>query len=378
MDGESLAMRPLSHRSHVSSPGRANAKRTSRPQRSVLRCAGYARVSTEAQAGHGVSLAAQRDAIERYCALMGYQLTDVYVDQQSAKSSDRPSFARMFQAIDQGLIDAVIVTKLDRFSRSQRDFHNFMADYVEKERCNLICVFEGINTFHFGGRNTTLLLIAHSQIERNQISERVKSSIAYIREQGGHIGKVPFGYRAVRDGKLRRLVEHPENQAWLARMTAWYRSGVGFAEIATRLNEHDVKPSQSPQWTKTSVYDLLVKTGGHVQRAQTSDKVYDKQRAYDLAYVLKADGHSAVSIANKLNEAGLRPSKAAEYHSWSVQELLRSAVYHDRSTAVGCAKYWRTQGLSLNKIAIKLAESGHKPKRGGQWFAQTVKVLLIS
>lgn len=363
---------------HARSRPRTPASRRTNTQRSTLRCAGYARVSTEAQGQHGISLATQQDAIERYCSLVGYELTEMYIDQQSARSLERPGFARMFKAIDEGLLDAVIVTKLDRFSRSQRDFHNFMADYVEKNRCNLVCVFEGINTFHYGGRNTTLLLIAHSQIERNQISERIKSSIAYVREQGGHVGKVPFGYTTVKDGKLRRLVKHPENHAWLERMADWYRSGLGFAGIAERLNENQVKPCQSQQWTQTSVYDLLVKEGIHVQRSQTSDKVYDKKRAYDLAYVLKSEGHSFASIATKLNEAGLRPGKAAEYRWWSVQDLMRSAVYHDRSTPAGCAKYWRAQGLSLRKIALKLAENGHTPKRGGQWFSQQVKQLLIT
>lgn len=370
-------MLPMSPPDLLSPRRNRSNRRTNTPQ-SGLRCAGYARVSTEAQGQYGISLATQQDAIERYCSLMGYELTEVYVDHQSAKSPDRPSFIRMFKAIDEGTIDAVIVTKLDRFSRSQRDFHNFMADYVERERCHLICVFEGINTFHYGGRNTTLLLIAHSQIERNQISERIKSSIAYVREQGGYVGKVPFGYTTIKEGKIRRLVKHPEDHAWLERMSDWHRSGVGFAEIATRLNENHVKPSQSPQWTKTSVYDVMVKNGIHVQRSQTSDKVFDKKRAYDLAYVLRTDGHSHASIAGKLNESNLRPRKAAEYRWWSVQELLRSAVYHDRSTPAGCAKYWRAQGLSLNKIALKLAENGHTPKRGGQWFAHQVSLLLLS
>ena len=57
----------------------------------------YIRVSTDMQAEYGVSLDAQKDAIRRYCAMMGYQLVDIFVDQQSAKNTDRPDFIRMFK-----------------------------------------------------------------------------------------------------------------------------------------------------------------------------------------------------------------------------------------------------------------------------------------
>jgi hypothetical protein len=48
------------------------------------------------------------------------------------------------------------------------------------------------------------------------------------------------------------------------------------------------------------------------------------------------------------------------------------------NVAIGCAKYWKAQGKSLREIAMKLMEDGHRPKRGGQWFAQQVKQLLIA
>jgi hypothetical protein len=222
------------------------------------------------------------------------------------------------------------------------------------------------------------LIVAFAQLERERTSERVKAIISYIRSQGGHYGKVPFGYKTVHDGRLKRLVKHSKNYAWLQKMAQWYRSGISFVDVAKRLNDKGVKPSQSPKWTKTCVYDLLVKEQIHVPRSERGDKVYDQERSYNLAYSLKTDGYTYTSIANRLNREGLRPPKSAEFRYWSVKDLLRNAVYYDRSTAKGCAKYWKAQGKSLREIATKMMEDGHRPKRGGQWYAQQVKQLLIS
>ncbi len=343
------------------------------------RAFGYVRVSTDMQAQFGLSLEAQRNQIAAYAQAYAYDVVAYYVDHDSAKNiSGRPEYLKMIAEVDKGKAEFIIATALDRFSRSQRDFLAFQDDYVRTDKVHLVLINQGINTELPASRQFLPLIVAFAQLERERTSERVKGIISYIRAQGGHFGKVPFGYTTVTDGRLKRLTKHPENHVWLERMAGWYRSGVSFTEIAERLNQNGVKPSQSKKWSKTSVYDLLVKEGVHVLRSEHGNKVYDRERAYQIAYSLKADERSYQFIADRLNQEGLRPGKASQYHAWSVQDLLRSAVLHDRSTAIGCAKYWKAQGKSLREIALKLMEDGHRPKRGGQWFAQQVKQLLVS
>lgn len=343
------------------------------------RAFGYVRVSTDMQAQFGLSLEAQQNQIAAYAKAYAYEVVAYYVDHDSAKNiSGRPEYQKMIAEVDKGKAEFIIATALDRFSRSQRDFLAFQDDYVRTDKVHLVLINQGINTELPASRQFLPLIVAFAQLERERTSERVKGIISYIRSQGGHFGKVPFGYTTITDGRLKRLVKHPENHVWLERMAQWYRSGIPFAEIAERLNQNGVKPSQSKKWTKTSVYDLLVKEGVHVLRSEHGNKVHDRERAYQIAYSLKTDERSYQFIADRLNQEGLRPGKASQYHSWSVQDLLRSAVLHDRSTAIGCAKYWKAQGKSLREIALKLMEDGHRPKRGGQWFAQQVKQLLVS
>lgn len=358
---------------------RRKADSNIKPMESRKRAVGYVRVSTDMQAQYGLSLDAQESQIRNYAKLYGYDLVRCYVDHDSAKNTTgRPEYLKMMAEVDSGKVEFIIAGALDRFSRSQRDFLAFQDDYVKQERVHLVLIKEGINTALPASRQFLPILVAFAQLERERTSERVKGIIGYIRSQGGHFGKVPFGYTTETDGRIKRLVKHPENYAWLEKMAVWHKEGVSFGDMAQRLNENGIKPSQSAKWTYTSVYDLLVKERIHVVRSDVGDKVYDRERAYNLAYALKTDGRSFAFIADRLNAAGLRPGKASAYHWYSVQELLRSATFHDRSTPVGCAKYWKAQGYSLRDICLKLQENGHKPKRGGQWFAQQVKQLLVA
>ena len=343
------------------------------------RAFGYVRVSTDMQAQYGLSLEAQKDQIASYARAYGYEVIGFYVDHDSAKNTHgRPEYLKMVAEVDKGKADFIISTALDRFSRSQRDFLAFQDEYVKTDKVHLVLINQGINTELPASRQFLPLIVAFAQLERERTSERVKGIIGYIRSQGGHFGKVPFGYMAVNDGRLKRLVKHPENFAWLERMAEWRKEGMTFEAIAHRLNENGVVPAQSAKWTKASVYDRMTNEKLHVVKSELGNSVYDRERAYNIAYAMRTDGRTLGKIADRLNKEGLRPPKAAAYQWFSVKDLLRSTVLYDRSTAIGCAKYWKAQGKSLREIADKLMENGHRPKRGGQWYAQQVKQLLVS
>lgn len=343
---------------------------------------GYCRVSTDMQVQHGLSLDAQREEIKRYAADRGWLVEEIFVDGGfSAKNTDRPAFQRMTRAIKDadGAIAAVVVTKLDRLTRSLRDLCSVNEDLLEPFGCNLVAIRDGINTFEPVSKMLLPFLAIIGQIERQNTGERVKATIQHIREQGGHHGKVPFGFSTVKEGRLRRLVPDPQTHPWLEKMIEWYRAGVGMAEIAQRLNEAGVKPLYGNRvWNDCKIYELLRSHNVHKPRSVMSNARYDKREAYKLAYELRSEGKTHSEIAEALNAVGLRPLKAAFYKWNSVQDLLRSAVYHDRSTARGLALYLKEQGHSLREIALRLAQAGHFPKRGGQWYPNTVRLLMVS
>lgn len=342
---------------------------------------GYCRVSTDMQAQHGLSLDAQQEMIRRYAADRGWVMLEIFVDGGfSAKNTDRPAFQRMARAIrdSQGKLGAVVVSKLDRLTRSLKDILHISEDILTPSGCNLVAVMDGINTFDPTGKIILPLLAVIGQIERSNASERVRSTIRHIRSTGGHFGKVPFGYMTAKEGRLRKLVPDPQTYPWLEQIHAWYRQGMGQTEIVRRLNAANVrtKYGQNRTWTPSKLYEMLRTQGVLKVRSLQSVNVYNRAEAYRIAYQMRDDDRTYPQIAESLNKAGLRPKNAALYNANSVLTLLRSAVFHDRTTPRGMALFLKEQGCSLREIGVKLAESGFHPPRGGQWYAQTVKLLL--
>ena len=347
-----------------------------------IRVFGYCRVSTDMQVQHGLSLDAQREEIMRTAADRGWLVEEIFVDGGfSAKNTDRPAFQRMTRALKDadGAISAIVVTKLDRLTRSLRDLVNMNEDLLEPHGCNLVAIHDGINTFETVSKMLLPFLEIIGQIERQNTGERVRATIKHIHEQGGHYGKVPFGFSTVKEGKLNKLVPDPVTHPWLEKAIEWYREHVPMSEIAQRLNEAGIKPryGRCREWTTNKIYELFRTMNVHKPRSVVSDARYDKREAYKIAYHLREEGKTYTAIADALNAAGLRPLKAAVFRWYSAQELLRSAVYHDRSTARGLALYLKEQGYSLREIGLRLAQSGHFPKRGGQWYPNTVRLVML-
>ena len=87
-----------------------------------MKAVGYVRVSTDKQADHGVSLEAQAAKIRAMAVVHGAELIDIIVDGgESAKSLQRPGMERLLRLVDGKKIQAVIVAKLDRLTRSVKD-----------------------------------------------------------------------------------------------------------------------------------------------------------------------------------------------------------------------------------------------------------------
>lgn len=100
-------------------------------------CGIYMRVSTEDQAREGFSLPGQKERLEAYCKFNGYKIVEYYTDAGiSAKTGNhRPEYDRMLEDGKQGKINMIIALKLDRITRSTRDWETLM-DYLEKYNIN--------------------------------------------------------------------------------------------------------------------------------------------------------------------------------------------------------------------------------------------------
>jgi site-specific DNA recombinase len=133
----------------------------------------YARVSTKEQAEKGLSIPAQLKAIREYASSHGFRILEEYADLgESAKTADRPEFRKMIKRCQKDkTIDAVIVHKIDRFSRNTIDFYAYKA-ILKREGVSLISVTENVEETPMG-QFLEGICVAMAQFYSSNLAEEV-------------------------------------------------------------------------------------------------------------------------------------------------------------------------------------------------------------
>ena len=171
------------------------------------RCAIYTRKSSEEGLEQEFnSLHAQREACEAFVASQrseGWVLVrDQYDDGGlSGGTLERPGLQRLMEDIEDGLVDVVVVYKIDRLSRSLADFAK-LVEVFDRHEVTFVSVTQAFNTTTSMGRLTLNILLSFAQFEREVTAERIRDKIRASKARGMWMGgNVPFGYE-VRDRKL--------------------------------------------------------------------------------------------------------------------------------------------------------------------------------
>jgi DNA invertase Pin-like site-specific DNA recombinase len=166
-----------------------------------MKAIGYVRVSTDRQAEQGVSLEAQESKIRAMATVQGAELLEVIVDGwESAKNLNRPGLQRLLTLVNGGKVNAVIIAKLDRLTRSVKDLCNLL-ELFEKRGVALVSVAESLDTASAGGRLVITIMAAVSQWDREAIGERTRDALRHKRASGERVGNIRFGSRLSPDGK---------------------------------------------------------------------------------------------------------------------------------------------------------------------------------
>ena len=173
----------------------------------IRRCAIYTRKSSEEGLEQEFnSLHAQREACEAFIksqAGEGWRLVRTHYDDGglSGATMERPALQRLMADIAKGLIDAVVVYKVDRLTRSLADFAK-MVEVFDARGVSFVAVTQQFNTTTSMGRLTLNVLLSFAQFEREVTGERIRDKIAASKRKGIWMGGlVPLGYE-VRDRKL--------------------------------------------------------------------------------------------------------------------------------------------------------------------------------
>jgi len=161
----------------------------------------YIRVSTTEQATEGYSVAAQKDKLTAYCKLRDWVIQDIYVDAgYTGTNINRPGLQKLLQNLDK--IGLVLVYKLDRLSRSQRDILYLVEENFLVNDIDFVSIMENFDTSTPFGRAIIGILAVFAQLERETIVERTKLGKERRAKEGyWNGGPPPIGYDLI-DGRL--------------------------------------------------------------------------------------------------------------------------------------------------------------------------------
>lgn len=150
---------------------------------------GYTRVSTEEQATSGLGLADQRWVIEREAERRAWSEVTYLSDEGfSAKNLARPAIAKALEMLSKGEASVLVVSKLDRLSRSVLDFANLL-ERAAKEGWQLVVLDLNVDTTTPSGQLVAHVMGAFAQYERQLIGARTAASLAQKKAQGHRLGR---------------------------------------------------------------------------------------------------------------------------------------------------------------------------------------------
>ena len=203
--------------------GAAETESQSTQKKQIL-CGIYARKSSEEGLELSFnSLDAQRESCENYIASQRSEgwvaLPERYEDGGiSGGTMERPGLRRLIMDIESGRVHCVVIYKIDRLSRSLRDFLNIM-ELLEKNGVALVVVTQNFNTATSTGRLTLNVLMSFAQFERELGGERTRDKIALSRKRGEWTGGRPvLGYDIGPTG----LTVNPQEAAQVRQIFGWY------------------------------------------------------------------------------------------------------------------------------------------------------------
>ena len=231
----------------------ARPKKTLRTHTTAPRVLAYVRVSTEEQGKSGLGLNAQVEAIRTEAQRRGWTgvryLSD---DGHSAKSLDRPAIQEALGILAAGEADILVVSKLDRLSRSLLDFASLM-ERSQREGWAVVALDLGVDTSTAAGEMMAHVMASFAQFERRLISERTSAALEAAKRRGQRLGRPILTPEPVR----RRIAREKAR-------------GRTLQAIADRLNADQVATASGKPWGTSSVQKILLSVGRDHAHGETA------------------------------------------------------------------------------------------------------------
>lgn len=209
-----------------------------------MRVAGYVRVSTREQGDSGLGLEAQRAKIAEEVQRRGWRLERLAEEVSSGASMEKRGELRaLLEDLDAGRYDVLMVSRLDRLSRSLGDFA-VTVDRARRHRWQLVMLDPALDMTDAWGEAVAGMAAVFAQLERALISQRTRAALAVARERG-----------TFRPGEHLRY----DDAATTARLIRWAQQGVTQRDAAARLNAEGVPGPGGGQWHARTIGRILAR-----------------------------------------------------------------------------------------------------------------------
>ncbi|NDC82586.1 hypothetical protein EB093_02840 [bacterium] len=214
----------------------------------------YVRVSTDRQAVEGESLDEQETELRKYCNYKNYRIHKVYVEAgKSGGTVNRPEYQKLLVDLKSGKLNAIVVKKLDRLSRSLLDFEALMVT-LQTHNVEFISLREQFDTTTAMGKAMLRIALVFAQLEREQTSERISDVMVHRASKGMYNGGVtPFGYICV-DKTWQPCKREKPIVELIFKTFLHTRSTVS---TTTFLNRDGIKTRKNTMWDCRRVLDIL-------------------------------------------------------------------------------------------------------------------------
>ena len=223
---------------------------------------GYVRVSTDKQAEEGLSLEAQTAKVHHMAALRDLAIApgDLIIEAESAKDvRHRPALSWLLAQVDAGVVDTVIIPKLDRLIRSVKDLWPTL-ERLERRHVTLISVAETFDTSTPMGRAIVNIIATFAQLERETTGERTRDVLRHKKAKGERVGTLPFGFQLIKNSTI-HLEPAPVEQRLLARFQALRAAGKTYKDIAAAVTAEGARTRRGTAYRHQYVARALRRAG---------------------------------------------------------------------------------------------------------------------
>lgn len=296
-----------------------------------MNVAGYVRVSSEGQT-ENYSIPEQSEMIKNYCAAKTWHLIKTYVDAGfTGANTERPALQELLEHLDN--YDVVLVYKLDRISRSQKDLLTLVEDFND-HNCKFVSIFENFDTSTPLGVAMLGIMGAFAQLERETIKERMSlGRRGRIKKGLWRAGSnVPTGYDYI-DG---HLVIREDEAIQIRKIFELYLQGWTINRI--RHYMHDNYTNRYSSWAQASAVSTTLRNAIYIGMLPSKSDGINYQGEHEP--IIDVETFNEVQRLLKVRSENFDP---ALKHPFKASHLLTGITYcgecGGRVSCIGTHKY---------------------------------------